>query len=672
MNDLNTSINPLSTKELLKNLCKHLENEFDSILQTKVNQKPDTGSSTSISKNFIEQANQDNNELHLTLDFVHFSFLIDRISRIPPELISQAEPKIKYYWNEQSFKYKKDAGSIWGVSTWTRGWSKFLSLSQQDESAGKTALMLKQELSISWDAAICLVLNFLIGKVQALKLGPFDSRGLLISPNNPSLELFKIKPKDLEGWEQLQGNLNSLVCKKGIETADSLFLDTLGIKVNTSEQPDETLKTNSINQHKKWEQLQVIDLSKNQLDDINKTISLNIIKCEKLNLSYNNFPRIPSSLVELYNLTNLNLSSNAIGSLSKVNQVLGNIRVLNLSNNQIHTLLGLEKLWGLEQLDLSNNLIEDIEEIKRLTHLPNLAKLSVSGNPFTSHVGYRSTLMKYFAERDSPLLLDGNKTRVTDSINLNRISAAMPPEPKRSSTLPSVMDPNPSSMSILNTNSNLDFQAPFKEKHIVTRKAKGKKKAVKRVASIYPLNETPEDGNSEANSMQQSIPIDLPQSSANPNIISKSAIRISDSQASSLPLHSQPLIRHTSENISSTRMTSPTQSLLSIQSPNLGKDFQKRIEALKAEAGPSWLKVYQAMQQGKLRASPPHDGTWVTDFPIKDDPKAQNIQQSVPDDTRLSKLLWDSLGNLSSSQSSLPKHMEATRKPSKPELGTSI
>jgi hypothetical protein len=403
MNDLGASINPLLTKELLKNLCKHLENEFDSILQTKVNQKPDTGSSTSISKSFIEQANQDSiNELHLTLDFVHFSFLIDRISRIPPELINQAEPKIKYYWNEQSFKYKKEAGSIWGVSTWTRGWSKFLSLSQQDESAGKTALMLKQELSISWEAAICLVLNFLIGKVQALKLGPFDSRGLLISPNNPynpifpvnlryfsnlkSLELFKIKPKDLEGWELLQDNLNSLVCKKGIETADSLFLDTLGIKVNTSEQLDESLKTNSINQHKKWEQLRVIDLSKNQLDDISKTISLNIIKCENLNLSYNNFPRIPSSLVELYNLTNLNLSSNAIGSLSKVNQVLGNIRVLNLSNNQIHTLLGLEKLWGLEQLDLSNNLIEDIEEIKRLTHLPNLAKLSVSGNPFTSHV----------------------------------------------------------------------------------------------------------------------------------------------------------------------------------------------------------------------------------------------------------------------------------------------
>jgi hypothetical protein len=280
--------------------------------------------------------------------------------------------------------------------------------------------------------------------------------------------------------------------------------------------------------------------------------------------------------------------------------------------------------------------------------------------------------MKYFAERDSPLLLDGNKTRVTDSINLNRISAVMPPEPKRSSTLPSVMDPNPSIMSILNTNSSLDFQAPFKEKHIVTRKVKGKKKGVKRVASIYPLNETPEDGNSEASSVQQSIPIDLPQSSTNPNIISKSAIRISDSQASSLPLHSQPLIRHTSENISSTRVTSPTQSLLSIQSPNLGKDFQKRVEALKAEAGPSWLKVYQAMQQGKLRASPPHDGTWVTDFPIKEDPKAQNIQQSVPDDNRLSKLLWDSLGNLSSSQSSLPKHMEATRKPSKPELGTSI
>lgn len=73
-----------------------------------------------------------------------------------------------------------------------------------------------------------------------------------------------------------------------------------------------------------------------------------------LDLSNNRIQKI-TNLENCVQLDTLIISNNRISSLQHVNLALGNVRVLNLQNNLIESTLGLEKLFGLECLDLRGN-----------------------------------------------------------------------------------------------------------------------------------------------------------------------------------------------------------------------------------------------------------------------------------------------------------------------------
>ena len=76
--------------------------------------------------------------------------------------------------------------------------------------------------------------------------------------------------------------------------------------------------------------------------------------------------------------------------------MLGNIQTLILRNNKIVSVGALKKLYSLERLDLSDNLIASFHEVQELGSLPLLEGLWLQGNPISYAPDYRvQTLAQY-------------------------------------------------------------------------------------------------------------------------------------------------------------------------------------------------------------------------------------------------------------------------------------
>ena len=102
-----------------------------------------------------------------------------------------------------------------------------------------------------------------------------------------------------------------------------------------------------------------------------------------LDLSHNLLNALPSSLSSLSALQSLNLSNNLIVSVRNAPQALGNITSLNLSHNRLDCLVGLERVLGLERVDVRYNAIPTWDEVGRLSVLPHLKEVWCEDNPFS-------------------------------------------------------------------------------------------------------------------------------------------------------------------------------------------------------------------------------------------------------------------------------------------------
>ena len=109
---------------------------------------------------------------------------------------------------------------------------------------------------------------------------------------------------------------------------------------------------------------------------------------DTVDLSHNQISNI--HLQSCHNLRNLDLSHNRVQVLSNLSRVVGNLQRLCLAENEISNLDGIEKLYALQALDLSDNFL-DVEEIKLLTRLPCLESIYLEGNPIAGEEGYRGT-----------------------------------------------------------------------------------------------------------------------------------------------------------------------------------------------------------------------------------------------------------------------------------------
>ncbi|KOS17993.1 putative leucine-rich repeat-containing protein [Escovopsis weberi] len=163
----------------------------------------------------------------------------------------------------------------------------------------------------------------------------------------------------------------------------------------------------------KWRFLRHLSLADNSMTSIspNGLAHLSNTLCS-LDLSANHFDQIPESLGLLTALRALNLSHCMISSLNSLaRSPLPAITALNLRANRLTSLVGVEKLFPLERLDLRDNQIRDPMEIARLTGIPNIREIWVDGNPFTrTHKEYRVTIFTLF--RNTPgytddIIIDG-------------------------------------------------------------------------------------------------------------------------------------------------------------------------------------------------------------------------------------------------------------------------
>eukprot|EP00559_Dactyliosolen_fragilissimus_P007129 CAMPEP_0184860908 /NCGR_PEP_ID=MMETSP0580-20130426/5699_1 /TAXON_ID=1118495 /ORGANISM="Dactyliosolen fragilissimus" /LENGTH=1779 /DNA_ID=CAMNT_0027358181 /DNA_START=215 /DNA_END=5554 /DNA_ORIENTATION=+ len=121
-------------------------------------------------------------------------------------------------------------------------------------------------------------------------------------------------------------------------------------------------------------------------EDVDERISImsTMEELVSLDLSHNEINHLSTALHGLDNLTkliNINLSHNMLQSMKNTHLMVGNIRQLNLSTNCLKDIRGLERLYSIEDLDLTYNLISSISNISGLAKLPLLMKLKVKGNP---------------------------------------------------------------------------------------------------------------------------------------------------------------------------------------------------------------------------------------------------------------------------------------------------
>lgn len=149
----------------------------------------------------------------------------------------------------------------------------------------------------------------------------------------------------------------------------------------------------------KWRFLRHLSLADNAMTNIPATSLAPLSNTlYSLDLSSNLFSQIPDSLATLTALRALNLSQCMIDSLSSLTRYpLPAITALNLRGNRLQSLIGIERLYPLERLDLRDNGLTDPTEMKRLTGIPDIREIWVDGNPFTrTHKDFRITIFNIF------------------------------------------------------------------------------------------------------------------------------------------------------------------------------------------------------------------------------------------------------------------------------------
>lgn len=149
----------------------------------------------------------------------------------------------------------------------------------------------------------------------------------------------------------------------------------------------------------KWRFLRHLCLADNSLTSITAPGLAPVANTlQSFDLSANLFTEVPDSLASLVSLRSLNLSNCMINSLHSLSRnPLPAITALNLRGNRLRSLAGVERLLSLERLDLRDNNLKDPTEIARLTCLPEIREIWVSGNPFVkTHSGYRVVIFNLF------------------------------------------------------------------------------------------------------------------------------------------------------------------------------------------------------------------------------------------------------------------------------------
>lgn len=510
--------------------------------------------------------------------------------------------------------------------------------------------------------------------------------------NLQSLILEDLDPRAFLGWDVLSTQLRSLEIKRsGMEDLAELICDAVvedferrqkgrggvgserrrrqGLSEESADAPatDPTLDSSPyrIPPPSAWQQLRHLSLSSNSLTFIPTPPLLHLTNLTYLDLSSNLLIAIPLGLSALVSLRALDLSDNMIDSLLGIAKALGNVTVINLSKNRIDNLSGLDRLYGLERLDVRDNRVRESEEIGRIARLPGLKEVWIEGNPFSRSVleggeeGYRVKCFNYFAEEGKGgIKIDGTAPGMVERRGIVRrddvggvntlsrrtseygLSQARSREAKvvnrRVVTTPSssrIFAPPSSSSSTLPPSPAATTSPAPSSSHPKPRRRKPQR-IVDLDAGLLPYGSAV--GSSNGGESSGGGALSDPESAGSPNagptrgaalseVLARDEGRLSSTMGRSGALEvpevqnggsTSSLGRHTLKGPRRSQLTSSTfdpppstsTSSSTVAAENTGEAFRKKIEALRNEVGESWLSVLGerelAAEKSKAQVAP--------------------------------------------------------------------
>lgn len=343
-----------------------------------------------------------------------------------------------------------------------------------------------------------------------------------------------------------------------------------------------------------------------------------------LDLSGNLLDSLPSSLASLHTLVSLNLSANVITSVRNAPQVLGNITTLNLSKNRIDCLIGLERLLGLERLDVRGNELRESAEVGRLATLPHIREVWCESNPFEGYEereAWRIGLAVAFIEEnqggDKEVVLDGQPWSWNEKRKIDQTLGAHGRH-QRGRTTPAGSRP-PSTYaqtSVRSTAPTLPSSTAASPAPV--RKPQPKKRRKQRIVDL--------DGTA-----RQTLPDD---SGGSGSELEEASVKHSSlgtvldpfpetdqahpPQSQSLSKSAKPDRAKARRARVSASVYEPAATAMAPPASN-GEDFRQQMEALKMEVGESWLKVLARNQAGQLAPAPITEETEATPSPAAED-----------------------------------------------------
>ncbi|KAG6334631.1 hypothetical protein ID866_4457 [Astraeus odoratus] len=434
--------------------------------------------------------------------------------------------------------------------------------------------------------------------------------------NLQTLECTDIDPRTLLGWDRLAESLRSLTIKRsGVEDVTDIFigavLDDQARRDGTSKDdrerhiprrqrsfpgtplpasvPEEGSPVaeysilpslGSALSPYKWSLLRHLSLADNALTFFPTDPLPYLVSVTHLDLSSNLFVSVPHGLSVLHNLVSLNLADNMIDSVLGIYTQLGQVLYLNLSGNRLESICGLERLMGLERVDLRANRIEESAEIGRLATLPNVEEVWIESNPLTEiEDNYRVACFDLFHKEGKSITLDGTLPSLVERMSLTPLPAAQmtstrtAPAPAPSSTVTLASAPK----------SNISLAIPP-----VAERAHSPMDS--RTAS--PVPSAGVMGKQRRRKTKRIVDLDVSESGFSP--VPQLQPLPAESRAATSPRIPSPLSPKSSHRRSYSVFEPPDTSP-EIESQNQLREaevYRARIEALRSDMGEGWLKVF--------------------------------------------------------------------------------
>lgn len=197
-------------------------------------------------------------------------------------------------------------------------------------------------------------------------------------------------------------------------------------KINTSKINDNNegsnLSEKSSASDSYWKLLRHLSLTDNKIENVSLSSFDRLSNLTLLDLSYNRLTKLPSEpLAKLINLKTLNLSFNKLLSVEEFPRTLKKLTILNLRGNKISQLDSIENLSNLLKIDLRQNSLRRVADLKPLLLLNEnkvlLNSVNLVGNPISKSRGYRVELFNLFNGVDytNSIKIDGSRPGIFES-----------------------------------------------------------------------------------------------------------------------------------------------------------------------------------------------------------------------------------------------------------------